>query len=50
MPSQLNEMLALIAIGVLFAIFISAFLILIIVCRKQKLYYKKRLCNNEDMR
>lgn len=39
-------MIAAIAIGVLSAIFISAFLILIVICRRQKLYYKSRACDN----
>ncbi|CAG9858297.1 unnamed protein product [Phyllotreta striolata] len=37
------EMIAAIGFGVLSAIFVSAFVILIVICRRQKLYYKSNL-------
>ncbi|KAI4464628.1 transmembrane protein 98 [Holotrichia oblita] len=50
MPPEYTEMIAAIAIAVLTAIFISAFIILIIICRRQKIYYKATICeNHEDM-
>ncbi|KAL3282905.1 hypothetical protein HHI36_006063 [Cryptolaemus montrouzieri] len=38
MPPEYSEMIAAIAIGVLSAIFISAFVILIMICRRQRIY------------
>jgi len=48
MSPEYTEMIAAIAIGVLSAIFISAFLVLIVICRRQKLYYKATICDNDD--
>lgn len=48
MSPEYTEMIAAIAIGVLSAIFISAFLILIVICRRQRLYYKATACDNQD--
>lgn len=41
--TEFAEMIAAVSIGVLTAIFISAFLILILICRKHRIY-KKALC------
>lgn len=50
MAAQYYEIIAAVAIGVLSAIFISAFVILIAICRRQKLYYRSKQCENfEDM-
>jgi len=48
MSPEYTEMIAAIAIGVLSAIFISAFLVLIVICKRQKLYYKATICDNEE--
>ncbi|XP_060536377.1 transmembrane protein 98-like [Cylas formicarius] len=40
MPPEYAEMVAAIAFGVLSAIFVSAFIILIVICRKQRMIYK----------
>lgn len=48
MPPEYTEMIAAIAIAVLTAIFISAFIILIIICRRQKIYYKATICDNHE--
>ncbi|ENN77363.1 hypothetical protein YQE_06188, partial [Dendroctonus ponderosae] len=40
MPSEYAEMIAAIAFGVLSAIFVSAFVILIVICRRQRLFFK----------
>ncbi|XP_018319569.1 transmembrane protein 98-like [Agrilus planipennis] len=48
MNPEYTEMIAAIAIGVLSAIFLSAFIVLILICRRQKLYYKSKLCENDD--
>lgn len=46
--AEYAEMIAAISIGVLSAVFISAFLILILICRKHKIYKKKILCQHLD--
>lgn len=48
MSPEYTEMIAAIAIGVLSAIFLSAFLILIVICRRQRMYYKAKACGNQD--
>lgn len=48
MSPEYTEMIAAIAIGVLSAIFISAFLILIVICRRQRMYYKAKVCENQE--
>lgn len=48
MSPEYTEMIAAIAIGVLSAIFISAFLILIVICRRQRLYYKATVCDSQE--
>lgn len=40
MSPEYAEMVAAVAFGVLSAIFVSAFVILIVICRRQKLFYK----------
>lgn len=40
MAPEYAEMVAAIAFGILSAIFVSAFVILIIICRRQRLFYK----------
>ena len=40
MSPEYSEVIAAVAIGILTAIFISAFVVLVIICRRQKLYYK----------
>ena len=41
MSPEYAEMIAAVAFGVLSAIFVSAFVILIVICRKQRLFYKE---------
>lgn len=48
MSPEYTEMIAAIAIGVLSAIFISAFLILVLICRRQKMYYKAKACDSYE--
>jgi len=40
MSSEYAEMVAAIAFGVLSAIFVSAFVILVVICRRQRLFYQ----------
>ncbi|XP_022908149.1 transmembrane protein 98-like [Onthophagus taurus] len=49
MSSEYTEMMAAIAIGVLTAIFISAFVILVVICRRQRVfYYKSTFCASQE--
>ncbi|XP_045472317.1 transmembrane protein 98-like [Harmonia axyridis] len=49
MPPEYSEMIAAVAIGVLSAIFISAFVILIMICRRQQ-HYKQSYADGEFSR
>lgn len=49
MKPEYTEMIAAIAIAVLSVIFISAFLVLVVICKRQKMYIKSRLCDSDDV-
>lgn len=48
MSPEYTEMVAAIAFGVLSAIFVSAFVVLIIICRRQRVYYKTTYLDNQS--
>ncbi|EFA03806.1 transmembrane protein 98 [Tribolium castaneum] len=48
MSPEYTEMVAAIAFGVLSAIFVSAFVVLVIICRRQRLYYKSTYLDNQN--
>ncbi|KAK5646683.1 hypothetical protein RI129_005147 [Pyrocoelia pectoralis] len=48
MKLDYTEMVAAIAIAILSIIFICAFLVLIVICKRQRLYYKSTSCDGED--
>lgn len=48
MSMQYTETVVAIAIGVLTAVFVGALFVLVIICRRQRLYYKAGLCEKQD--
>jgi hypothetical protein len=48
MAPEYTEMVAVIAFGVLSVIFVSAFVVLIIICRRQRLYYKSTYLDSQN--
>lgn len=48
MKPEYAEMVAAIGFGVLSAIFVSAFVILIVICRRQRLFYKSALLDESS--
>lgn len=48
MSLQYTETVVAIAIGVLTSVFIGALFVLVIICKRQRLYYKARLCDKQD--
>lgn len=48
MKLDYTEMVAAIAIAILSVIFICAFLVLIVICKRQRLYYKSTSCDGEE--
>ncbi|KAF5298455.1 hypothetical protein FQR65_LT01234 [Abscondita terminalis] len=47
MKPEYTEMVAAVAIAVLSVIFITAFLVLVVICKRQKMYLKSRLCDSD---
>ncbi|CAG9838138.1 unnamed protein product [Diabrotica balteata] len=50
MKPDYAEMVAAVAFGVLSAIFVSAFVILVVICRKQKMFYKSMFFEDAGVR
>lgn len=48
MSTEYAEMVAAIAFGVLSAIFVSAFVILVVICRKQRMFYQPMDVHHES--
>lgn len=45
---QYTETIVAIAIGVLTAVFVGSLFALVVICRRQRLYYKAKICEKHD--
>lgn len=48
MSMQYTETVVAIAIGVLTSVFVGALFVLVVICKRQRLYYKSGLCEKQD--
>lgn len=48
MSVQYTETVVAVAVGVLTAVFVGALFVLVVICKRQRSYYKSRLCEKQD--